>query len=53
MLFWEIVSAFVLIEKERWIWTPSRMVQMRYNRGRPHEDLKKFKKSNRIGNLIC
>jgi hypothetical protein len=42
MLFWESGSVFVLTVKERRLWTPSRIIWIRHDRGRPPEDLKKF-----------
>jgi hypothetical protein len=44
VLFWEKGSVFVLTGKENRLWTPSRVICIRYYRGRPSEDLKKFEK---------
>ena len=48
MLFLERGSVFVLTGKEKRLWTPSRVIWIRYDRGRPPEDLgygkEKFKK---------
>ena len=47
MLFWERGSVFVLIGKKKRLWTPSRVIWIRYDRGRPSEDLEKFEKNQR------
>ena len=39
MLFWERGSVFVLTGKEKRLWTLSRVIWIRYDRGRPPEDL--------------
>jgi hypothetical protein len=54
MLFWERGSIFVLTGKKKRLWTlpPSKVIWIRYNRGRPPEDLgyrqkRKIKKTKR------
>jgi hypothetical protein len=39
MQFWERGSEFVLIGKKQRLWIPSRVIWIRYDRGRPSEDL--------------
>jgi hypothetical protein len=34
MVFWERGSVFVLIRKKEGLWTPSRVIWIRYDRGR-------------------
>jgi hypothetical protein len=40
MLLWEKGSALVLTGKENRLWTPSRVIWIRYDRGRPPEEQK-------------
>jgi len=37
-------KGFVFIEKVAGLWTPSRVIWIRYGRGRPSEELENFKK---------
>jgi hypothetical protein len=39
MLFWKRDSVFVLTRKEKRLWTPSRVIWIRYDKGRPPETL--------------
>lgn len=39
MLFWERGSVFVLMGKKKRLWTPSRVIWIRCDGGRPPEDL--------------
>ena len=53
MLFWERGSVFVLIGKEKRFWTPSRVIWISYDRGRPPEDLGNSRKlrENQTGQI--
>ena len=44
MLFLERGFSFVLTGKVKGLWTPSKVLWVRYGRGRPPEDLEKLKK---------
>ena len=39
MLFWERGSVFVLTGKKKRFWIPSKMIWIRYDRGRSTKDL--------------
>ena len=53
VLFWERGSAFVLTGMEKRLWTPSRVIWIRYDRGRPPEDLGNSRKlrENQTGQI--
>jgi hypothetical protein len=58
MLFWERGSVFVLTENLEWLWTSSKVVRIKFDRGRPPKDLgcsrkRNHKKTNKSGNMIC
>jgi hypothetical protein len=54
MLFLEKGSVIVLTGKDKMLWPSSRVIWIRYDRGRPPKDLKKFlRKSNTTSKLIC
>jgi hypothetical protein len=55
ILFWGRGSVFVLTEKKKRLWTSSKVIRIRFDRGRPPKDLdcrQEKKKSNSTGNMI-
>ena len=46
MILWERGFAFVLIGKKKRLWTPSGVIWIRYDGGRPSEDLGYRKEKN-------
>jgi hypothetical protein len=48
MLFWEKGSASVLTGKEKRLWTPSRVIWIKFDRGRPLKTLIQSEKKKKI-----